>query len=158
MALLLEGLKLLTKSQIQIIHVAKSKLALDEDTYRDILFAQAGVRSSTALDYAGFKAVMKHFEACGFTAHGVRRTAHGQDRPGMATVKQIKKIYAVWWSLGGSYYKKGQERKALRGFLKNRFRVEHENFLSFDKAGKVIEALKAIQGRAGENYGSRKTF
>ena len=138
----------LAKRQIQIIHVAKSKLALDEDTYRDILFAHAGVRSSKALDYAGFKAVMKHFEGCGFKSSFQHAGTKGRkQRPGMATEKQIRKIYAMWWSLGGSYYKQGKERTALRSFLKKRFGVDHENFLDFKNAHKVIEAVKAIADR-----------
>ncbi len=133
--------------KIALIHVAKAQLALDEDSYRDVLVAHGGVSSSTKLDHQGFKKVMKHFEACGFKSKGARHTAQGKGRPGMATDRQIKKIYAMWWALGGSYYIKGQERKSLRAFLKKRFRVDHENFMGFDTAGKVIEALKAITDR-----------
>ena len=81
----------LTQRHIKIIHVAKTKLALDEDTYRDILFAHAGVRSSKALNHAGFRSVMKHFEACGFKS-SFQRTKSGsrKQRPGMATEKQLR--------------------------------------------------------------------
>ena len=109
--------------------------------------------------------MMKHFEACGFKsngkgkgteAKGIRHkgraaglpASHEQrssrSRAGMATEKQVKKIYAMWWAMPAGYYEKGKQLSSLRGFLKKRFRVDHENFLTFRKAGQVIEAIKAI--------------
>lgn len=155
---------MLSKKQITILHVAKSKLGWDDDTYRDVLFANAGVRSAKSLDYKGFLAVMEHFKVCGFTVNGRRRkTDDGKNtnggprssvggrspRPGMATDAQLRKIKAVWLTLAGSYYTLGQEWRALRGFLKKRFRVEHENFLTFEVAWQVIEAVKKIGQRSG---------
>ena len=141
----------LSKGQKAALHVAKGKLALSDDEYRDALEAYGGVRSSTKLDYDGFRAVMRHFEGCGFksrrSGNGSRRPEAGGHRPGMASDKQIRKIYASWWALE-NYYTHGEERKALRGFLKKRFRVEHENFLTFEKAIAVIEAIKGIGSRA----------
>lgn len=153
----------LTRSQITILHVAKSQLALDDETYRDALEAHGNARSARDLTYDGFRAVMTHFERCGFKRLGGRKAgrlgsqearkpeASGQQpatrRPGMATERQIKKIYALWWSLSPAYYVEGYEYKALRGFLKKRFRVGHENWLDFDTAHNVIEAIKAIGAR-----------
>ena len=137
-----------------ILHVAKNRLCLDDDSYRDALEAHGGARSSKGLDFRGYINVMKHFERCGFErkVEGGRLKAEGTAtvRPGMATEKQIKKIYALWWSLGHSYYNKGKEFQALRGFLKKRFNVEHERFLDFETAHAVIEAVKAIGGRRKE--------
>ncbi|MDY7035549.1 MAG: regulatory protein GemA [Thermodesulfobacteriota bacterium] len=56
----------LNNKQKAILHVAKGKLALTEDEYRDVLENYGGTRSSKDLDYQGFRAVMKHFERCGF--------------------------------------------------------------------------------------------
>jgi len=138
----------LTKSQKAVLHIAKGQLGLDDDSYRDALEAYGGVRSSVDLDYKGYKAVMAHFEKCGFKRKGGSRApARKKTRPGMATDKQIKKIYALWWSLGGAYYDRGRELKALRGFLKKRFGVDHEQFLEFPKAIDVIEGIKAIAER-----------
>jgi len=47
--------------------VAKSQLGLSDEEYRDILSAHGGgARSSRDLNQEQFKAVMKHFERCGF--------------------------------------------------------------------------------------------
>ena len=136
----------LTNSQKAVLHVAKAKLCLEDDEYRDALQAHGGVSSSKDLDYRGFLDVMKHFEACGFASPPSKRKPPSErDRgPGRATDGQLRKIFAMWWSLGSSYYKPGLEKKALRGFLKKRFRVDHENFLTFGQAHGVIEAIKRI--------------
>jgi phage gp16-like protein len=143
---------MLTKKQITVLHVAKSRLCLDDETYRDILEANAGVRSAKNLDYKGFLAVMRHFEVCGFKRYETANRKTGetgkqQNRPGMASDGQIRKIKAVWLTLAGSYCVKGQEWKALRGFLNKRFGVSHENFLDQRKAWEVIEAIKKIGQR-----------
>ena len=139
----------ISKKQKAVLHVAKGQLALDDDTYRDVLEAHAGVRSAKDLDYQGFKSVMKHFEACGFKAQSSKLKARREERRvGMATAAMLRKIYASWWALGGTYYEQGKELRALRGFLKKRFRVDHENFLTFDQGRAVIEAIKKIGARS----------
>jgi len=135
----------ITKSKLALIHVAKKQLALDDTSYRTVLEAFGGVKSAKHLTDQGFQAVMEHFERSGFRSSNY--TPRRRSRPGMATIGQIKKIYKLWWRLGESYYTKGHERQALRGFLKKRFGVNHENFLTLDKAGQVIEAVKAIKTR-----------
>lgn len=144
---------MLAKNKLAVIHIAKKKLCLDEDSYREALMAWGGAYSARDLSDEGFKGVMRHFESCGF----VRNEGRGRPssivhrpsspRPGMASDAQIRKIYKSWWLLSGTYYKPGFERKSLREFLSKRFRVDHENFLSFEKAGQVIEAIKNIGQR-----------
>ena len=141
----------LPKSKLAILHIAKKQLGLDDQTYRDALEAYGGVRSSAGLDYKGFVAVVKHFEKCGFQSDFSKRKATAQKtpqtkRPGSASDKQIRMIYALWFGMP-SYYEKGKEYAALRGFLQKRFRMAHENFLTFQKAHAVIEALKKIGQR-----------
>lgn len=149
----------LTNRQKAIVHIAAQELGLDDETYRDVLRAHGGVESSVALDYEGFRSVMRHFEAAGFKKKlrvtsderrgkklVTRDSSLVTERAGMASAGQIRKIKALWLTLD-SYYKKGKEWKALRGFLKKRFGVSHENFLTHKKASDVIEAIKKIQSR-----------
>ena len=141
----------ISNNQKAVIHIAKARLGLDEESYRDALEAHAGVRSAKDLDYNGFKAVMKHFESCGFRSSKLKAQSSKRQpvsRPGMATVAQIRKIYALWQTLEGSWYERRNYWKALRGFLRKRFRVDHENFLTPEKAHQVIEAIKSIGHRA----------
>ena len=134
----------LQKRHLAIIHIAAKQLGLDDEAYRNVLETQAGVRSAKDLNHRGFRAVMKHFEACGFRR---RSTALPSNRSRMATARQIRKIYAQWATLEGCWYETGNYWKTLRGFLKKRFRVKHEKFLTVGKAVQVIEALKSIGSR-----------
>ena len=139
----------LTNKQKAVLHVAKTRLGLDDETYRDMLEAHGGARSAVDLNYAGFLTVMTHFEASGFVRASIPQHERKiKERSGMATGAQIRKIKAIWLSLAGSYYTRGQEWRALRAFLKKRFRVEHENVLTFAAAHKMIEAVKRIAGSA----------
>lgn len=49
-----------------LVHIAREDLQLDEESYRQILKAVAGVESSTKLTREGFEKVMKRFEEMGF--------------------------------------------------------------------------------------------
>jgi hypothetical protein len=49
-----------------LIHIAKEDLHLDEESYREILKAVAGVESATRLTTGGFEKVMKRFQEMGF--------------------------------------------------------------------------------------------
>jgi hypothetical protein len=49
-----------------LLHIAKRDLHLDEESYRQILEAVAGVESATRLDRAGFEKVMGRFQQMGF--------------------------------------------------------------------------------------------
>lgn len=48
------------------IHIAKKDLAMDDDTYRAMLQAVAGVSSASALTPAGVNAVLAHLKRCGW--------------------------------------------------------------------------------------------
>ncbi|MEW6263360.1 MAG: regulatory protein GemA [Thermodesulfobacteriota bacterium] len=139
----LEKSRRLSKGQIALVHVARRRLGLTEDEYRAALEAHGGAASAKDLSQAGFKAVMEHFEHCGFRP---ALSLPEKNRPGMATYAQLRKIKALWCNLEG-WYEKDQVWRALRGFLKSRFGVDHEKFLDFEAAHKVIEALKAINIR-----------
>lgn len=54
------------RKDIQLIHIAKQQLGMEDETYRDMLWSVARVKSSTSLDYAGRKKVLDHMKACGF--------------------------------------------------------------------------------------------
>ena len=85
----------ISKAQIAILHVAKTKLAMDDDTYRSVLAKCAGVTSSTELDVAGFTAVMGFFDYCGFTPRSATGANYG-NREGMATYAQLELIRTLW--------------------------------------------------------------
>ncbi len=134
----------LSRRQKALLHVAKSKLRIDDASYRSILAQLAGVTSSTELDVAGFEAIMGYFEWLGF----VPRTPKGRDfgtRPGMASFAQIELIRALW-----DEYTRGacQGEDALNAWLERWWKVSSLRFLTSEAAPKVITALKAMKARA----------
>jgi len=60
------------KSELARIHIAKQQLALDEETYRAMLWTVARVHSSADLDHAGRQAVLAHLRGRGFRQRGRR--------------------------------------------------------------------------------------
>ncbi len=63
----------ITKNQIQLIHIAKNELGLDDDLYRDMLFNLFGKRSSKDLTYGQGVELIDHFKASGFVIRGKDR-------------------------------------------------------------------------------------
>jgi phage gp16-like protein len=61
------------RKQLAAIHAAKRDLALDEATYRSVLWTLARVKSAADLDAHGRAAVLDHFKSRGWRALGKGR-------------------------------------------------------------------------------------
>jgi hypothetical protein len=159
----------ISANKIKLLHVARKKLGLSEEVYRDILYQAAHVQSSRDLDEQGFDAAIARFKELGF-----QKLLTGYDFSGypaylkkwqdllgnrcgdFATPEQLALIEADWdglkwwWSHpveGEPGVAFGNRDLALRGFLKQGYGTSDLRFLSFDSAHKAIEALKAIAVR-----------
>ena len=133
----------LSKRQITLIHVAKTKLGLDDDLYRAVLVNLCGVTSSTELDQAGFEALLAFFEWRGFRPLTLNGANYGP-RPGMASYAQLELIRALWFE-----FTKGQGKEdALNTWLERCFKVSSLRFLTKENARKAIVGLKAMKTRA----------
>lgn len=150
----------INNDQKKLIHIAKKKLGLDDETYRDLLQSVAGVRSSKDLSPGQFSLVMTRMEKCGFA---YVRKVQGTDfkkyldkwanavgeRPDMATPAQLAKIEEAWESLPW-YWMRGEKAdkdRALRGFIRRLSHVADLRFLTFTQAANIIEAIKMIAAR-----------
>lgn len=131
--------------QKALLHVAKTELRLDDDDYRALLYAEAGVESSKDLDLQGFERVLARFEQLGFRVK--RRAPHGRarnrDPHALVTPAQLKK-------LGDLYQELGWEKNRQVGF--NRRVCGRPWPQTRADANKVIEALKKMlaRGYSGE--------
>ncbi len=134
----------ISKPQTTILHVAKSKLGLDDETYRQVLVRVAGVTSSKDLDKEGFQAVMGFFDYAGFRPAGKGAPRYG-NRPGMASLAQLELIRELWREL---HHETEVNDEALVGWLLKYHKVHSLRFLTLDAARKVITALKAWKARA----------
>lgn len=133
----------ISKPQKAILHVAKGKLGLDDDVYRQALVRIAGVTSSTELDQAGFEAMMGFFDYCGFRPLGKGAPRYG-NRPGMATFAQPELIRELWRELHDA---RECDDEALLGWLRKYQKVDSLGFLTLDGARKTITAFKAWKAR-----------
>ena len=135
----------ISRSQKALIHLVKTKLGWDDDTYRQVLVRIAGVTSSTELDQNAFSAVMGFAEYCGFRPLGKGAPRYG-DRPGMATYAQLELIRELWREL---HEQRECDDAALAGWLLKYHKVHSMRFLTMDGARKAITALKAWKARGG---------
>jgi hypothetical protein len=133
---------MISRKQIALIKIAVKRLGLDDETYRGILAAEAGVDSSRDLDLEGFDRVMARFKRLGFVSDWSKRTFGADRAPGMASPAQVDLIRHLWreWSdnAGGA----GIDR-----WLEGHFSVSSLRFLDAGGAQKAITALRAMKRR-----------
>lgn len=123
------------KSELAQIHVAKSQLGLDDETYRAMLWTVARVKSAADLDWAGRKKVIDHLKAKGFKIKGQQpRQAH---KPLALSKTAIES--KIGWQLGqlgkGWDYAYGVARRVVPG-------MDKFEFLSAAQLGDVSSALE----------------
>jgi hypothetical protein len=127
---------MISKAQITLLHVAKTRLGLEDEMYRAILREQGGVDSSTQLTNANFDRVMKRFEELGFVNTAKRPRWRTAQPKGLVTPAQQGLIRGLYEQLGWS------DVARQIGFSK---RVCKKSFpQTRGDANKVIEALKAM--------------
>lgn len=132
------------KSELAQIHVAKSQLGLDDDTYRAMLWTVAKVRSAADLDWAGRKKVIDHLKTKGFKIKRGNKVV--STRP-LASDDQSKMIRALWLELHEYGYVENPAESALAAFVKRMTDVEALQWLNSTQASKVIEELKRWRWR-----------
>lgn len=123
------------RKEIQLIHIAKQQLGMDDETYRAMLWSVARVKSSTELDFAGRKKVLDHMQACGF-----KRTR--QQPRALADDPQSKKMRALWLELHAAGKVRNPSESALAAFVKRQTGRDALQWLAAREASAVIEELK----------------
>ena len=98
--------------EIQLIHIAKQQLGMDDSTYRDMLWSVARVKSSTELDFAGRKKVLDHLKACGFKPTVRVNEWAFIDNASLDRQPLLRKICMVCKSMGvGKAYAEGTAKR-----------------------------------------------
>lgn len=127
---------MLGKSELAVIHIAKTELKLKEDDYRYILQSNFKKDSSKNLNKIEFLKLMEIFEKLGYKKKRAKKSDN-------ATKSQIKKIKELEELLE---WKDSPER--LEGFIVRQ--TGHKSkleWLSVSNAQKVIEGMKRMVGR-----------
>lgn len=127
------------KKLLASLHIARKDMAIEEESYRALLYRVTGQTSAKELTDAQMKSVLAEFERLGWKQERFKRFAAG-NRP------DIRKVFAIWGSLADHLECHGS-RAGLRAFVERQIGVSDPNFLNPAQARQMIEALKAMQRR-----------
>lgn len=139
---------------IQLIHIAKSQLAMDDLSYREMLKRLTNKTSSTKCTVVELHKVLHELQTKGakvkyFAKKGEKPTAYSP-ATGETTVKSeiVHKIRAVWITMGKHGFLNDPSEKALNAYVrkvmnKNRsVLVLNVGALDDNDATKMLEILK----------------
>lgn len=124
------------RALIQLIHVGKNDLALDDDTYRHLLVETTKKTSTKLMTTPQLNSVLAAMKERGFVVKSKAGT-----RP-KAADPQSKKIRALWLELHKIGAVQDSSEAALAAYVKRITAVEALQWLSQDQSSKVIETLK----------------
>ncbi|KIC38143.1 hypothetical protein RA27_20450 [Ruegeria sp. ANG-R] len=125
-------------AQLAQIHIAKKQLGLDEDTYRDVLERVTGTRSAKGLTDKSKRALIGEFKRMGWSGGSKRKKS---DKA------YVRLIFALWGQLKRDGVWENSDVASLRAFVKKMTGVADPEWLSFNQATVVIEALKKMGAR-----------
>lgn len=130
---------------IKLIHVGKTKLALDDELYRDILKSTTGKTSSKELNIAQLEAVLDRFKQLGFEVESKNKSGVKN----LANDDQSKLIRHLWLKLHEVGEVRNSSEKALAKFVEKRVGVSALQFMSSNHADMIINHLRQWCKRCG---------
>jgi hypothetical protein len=129
--------------QITAIRTLASRAGLDDDTYRDLLQREAGVRSAKALSFTQAGRVIERLRA----SAGDRRPDGAVTGLDSSVAKKMQALWLTGYNLGLIH---DRTDRAMLAFLERQTGVSHTRFLaSPSDATSAIEALKVWLRRDG---------
>ncbi|QBH96804.1 regulatory protein GemA [Limnobaculum zhutongyuii] len=143
---------MMTKPQlIRLIHIAKSKLSLDDETYRAKLQAAVGKTSCTAMTHGELQTVYQSFQDAGFKRQfSKKKGAHvSPNSQGKNKAPEIAKIRAIWLTMHEQWFVTRPDESSLNAYVMRQTKrlngvgVAEVGWLNSYLAYKVLEALKA---------------
>ena len=130
---------------IQLIHVGKKQLGLDDELYREVLENTTGKSSSKLLTEAQLEAVLDRMKQLGFTVESKDKTGVQN----LADDVQSKLIRHLWLQLHSAGQIRNGSEQALAKFVENRVHVSALQFLSSKHADMIINHLREWCKRTG---------
>lgn len=137
---------------IQLIHVGKRELGLDDETYRAMLQEVASKVSCSKMSIKELELVVAHMEAKGFKRQAkVGKTGFKRrlsPRSGKAKHAEIDKIRAIWITMYQHGIVNDRSEAAINAYAKrmtsgiNGESVDSVNWLDARQAMVVLESLK----------------
>ena len=147
---------LLSKAKyIQLIHIAKTQLKLDDESYRAVLMGCGGEDSCKLLGRSDLNKVLVRMRAMGFKAVSKKRS-------GTSFIKdnktQLSKLRQVWREMDKAGYLRDGTDKGLLGWSKVQAKRLNKNvpvqkleWLKPSTLQGLIEQLKQWQKRCGDS-------
>lgn len=129
---------------IQLIHIAKSQMGMDADTYRQMLLSVTGKTSTSDMNPSQLNKVLAAMKAKGFV---VKPSSKARTTHQLADFPQAKKLRALWLEMHAQGIVRDSSEEALRRWVKRETKVDGLQWLESDKASKAIEKLKKWQER-----------
>lgn len=125
---------------IQLIHIGKSKLCLDDDTYRSLLVAMTGKDSTKAMNLSELQTVLARMRKLGFIPTRATPTTQKASKDN-GTTDQLNLIRHLWHSLHNLGAVRVNRETAMANYIKKQTKVSIDE-LDMIQASRVIESLK----------------
>ncbi|HJU70347.1 MAG TPA: regulatory protein GemA [Paucimonas sp.] len=130
----------------QLIHIAKSQLGMDDDTYRAMLGGLELPDSTTKMTVPQLNVVLEHLKRSGFKVRSKSKPASkpAQSRPSrpLAQDSESKKIRALWLFLHELGVVKNPSEEALAAYIKRIAGVDALQWVNGEQAERLIETMK----------------
>jgi phage gp16-like protein len=140
------------RQELAKIHIARARLRLSDELYREIIGRVApGKRSSAELDQVERGRLLDEFQKCGFV-EGASHTTKLDDFDDAEP--QHRLIRGLWSDCAKLGIVRNGSDKALRHFIKRVGGADSIRWLNAQASNRVIEALKAMKTRAGHRQRS----
>jgi len=129
------------KKLIQLIHIGKAKLGMDDEAYRAFLAGVCGRDSAAKMTVRQLEQALRAMRNIGFeqTPNRVK-----PEEKGMATSGQLEYIKGMWAKCA-----RNKSDKALLAFVNRIAHVKSLRFLTVHTAQDVILALRDMMAKAG---------
>lgn len=128
-----------TQKIIQLIHIARNDLKMDEDTYRQMLQGLTGRASTKGMDLPQLTKVLESMKKKGFRVKPAGNAKAGivlDDHP------QSRKIRALWLDMVAEGIIRDSSELALARWVKRETGIDGLRWLNTEQASNVIEKLK----------------
>ena len=130
---------------IQLIHVGKTQLGLDDELYREVLESCTGKTSSKEMTILQLESVLDRMKQLGFQVESKDKTGVQN----LADDAQSKLIRHLWLQLHKAGQVRNSSEKALAKFVENKVGVSALQFLSTKNADMIITHLRQWCKRCG---------
>ena len=137
---------------IQLIHIAKGQLHLDDGTYRQMLTEITGKDSCGKMGKSELVAVFEHLKTLGFKT----TPAKAAGKVALADDAQSRKIRSLWLTLHELGAVRNPSERALAKYVERQTGKSALQFLSTKEASRVIEHLKKWEERVRDKQAEAK--